>query len=94
MEDCEVGGQELLSLFNVSESNEDNKTQRSNSVHCTAFKINIGKELAKMERELVGQVKLQVCNVASLFTPVVDKLANVERIDGPVSQPACVGYFE
>ena len=94
LEDCEVGGQELFALYNVSESNEDNQTQWSNSVHCTAFKINIGKEFAKMERERVEQVKLQVCDVATLFTSVVDKLANVERIDGTVGQPACVSYFE
>ena len=94
LEDGEVGGQELLPLLNISDSNEDNQAQWSNSVHGTAFKVHIGKELTKMEGELVGQVKLQVCNIAGLLTPIVDKLTNVERIDRPVGQPACVGYFE
>ena len=84
MEDGEVGGQELLSLINISDSNEDNQAQWPNSVHGTAFKVHIGKELAQVERELGRQVKLQVCNIARLFAPIVDKLTNVEGIDRTV----------
>ena len=94
LEDCKVGRQELFALFNISDSNKNNQTQWSDSVHCTAFKIHIGKKLAKVERKLVRQVKLQVCNIAILLASIVDKLTNVERIDRPVGQPACVSYFE
>ena len=84
MEDGEVRGQELLPLFNISDSDKNNQSQWSDSVHCTAFKIHIGKELTKVERELVRQVKFQICNIARLLAPIVDELTNVERVDRPV----------
>ena len=80
----EVRGQELLSLHNISDSNKNNKSQGTHAVNCTAFKIHIGKELTKVERELVRQVKFQICNIARLLAPIVDELTNVERVDRPV----------
>ena len=80
----EVRGQELLSLHDVSDSNKNNQTQWPNSIHCTAFKMNIGKKLSKAKRELVRQVQLHVGNIASFFATIVDKLTNVQRIDRAV----------